>query len=151
MPFSVSRTSNLLNVFGNYLWIIFSLPWWSFMISICSSSNVHPLVIAAHPQEAHQFAVGLSDGGVHVFEPLESEGKWGVPPPMENGSAGSVPTTPSVGAAGSDQQQRWCYVHSDSLFCMLAHFLFRYVQSVSGQNLFLKLVNHWKWPYWFFF
>lgn len=72
-----------------------------------SSSNVHPLVIAAHPQEGNQFAVGLSDGGVHVFEPLESEGKWGVPPPMENGSAGgSVPTTPSVGPSGSDQQQR---------------------------------------------
>ena len=72
----------------------------------CSSSNVHPLVIAAHPQEPNQFAVGLSDGGVHVFEPLESEGKWGVPPPMENGSGGSVPTTPSVGPSGSDQQQR---------------------------------------------
>jgi len=66
-------------------------------------------VIAAHPQEANQFAVGLSDGGVHVFEPLESEGKWGVPPPpAENGSGSSVPTTPTVGggASGSDQAQR---------------------------------------------
>ncbi|KAK9677244.1 hypothetical protein RND81_11G130300 [Saponaria officinalis] len=71
-----------------------------------SSSNVHPLVIAAHPQEPNQMAVGLSDGGVHVFEPLESEGKWGVPPPMENGTGGSNPTTPSVGGPGSDQQQR---------------------------------------------
>ncbi|KAG2723162.1 hypothetical protein I3760_02G158700 [Carya illinoinensis] len=70
-----------------------------------SSSNVQPLVIAAHPQEPHQFAMGLSDGGVHVFEPLESEGKWGVPPPVENGSASSVPATP-VGASGSDQAQR---------------------------------------------
>ncbi|KAH9626648.1 hypothetical protein KSS87_004649 [Heliosperma pusillum] len=71
-----------------------------------SSSNVHPLVIAAHPQEANQFAVGLSDGGVHVFEPLESDGKWGTLPPIENGSGGSIPTTPSVGASASDQQQR---------------------------------------------
>lgn len=71
----------------------------------CSSSNVQPLVIAAHPQEPNQFAMGLSDGGVHVFEPLESEGKWGVPPPIENGSASSVPATP-VGASGSDQAQR---------------------------------------------
>ncbi|KAJ7951940.1 Protein TOPLESS [Quillaja saponaria] len=70
-----------------------------------SSSSVQPLVIAAHPQEPNQFAVGLSDGSVHVFEPLESEGKWGVPPPIENGSASSVPAT-SVGALGSDQAQR---------------------------------------------
>ncbi|KAG8656222.1 protein TOPLESS [Manihot esculenta] len=70
------------------------------------SSNVHPLVIAAHPQESNQFALGLSDGGVHVFEPLESEGKWGVPPPAENGSASSVPAASSVGPSGSDQAQR---------------------------------------------
>lgn len=66
------------------------------------SSNVHPLVIAAHPHEANQFALGLSDGSVHVFEPLESEGKWGVPPPAENGSASSVPAAPSA----PDQAQR---------------------------------------------
>ncbi|GFZ11859.1 transducin family protein [Actinidia rufa] len=71
-----------------------------------SNSNVHPLVIAAHPQEPNQFALGLSDGSVHVFEPLESEGKWGVPPPVENGSASSVAATPSVGPSGSDQPQR---------------------------------------------
>lgn len=69
------------------------------------SSNVQPLVIAAHPQEANQFALGLSDGGVHVFEPLESEGKWGVPPPAENGSTSNVPATP-VGGAASEQAQR---------------------------------------------
>ncbi|KAK1576560.1 hypothetical protein Q3G72_014955 [Acer saccharum] len=71
-----------------------------------SGSNVHPLVIAAHPQEPNQLALGLSDGGVHVFEPLESEGKWGVPPPVEIGSASSVPAAPSVGASGSEQAQR---------------------------------------------
>ncbi|KAK6915095.1 WD40 repeat [Dillenia turbinata] len=63
------------------------------------SPNVHPVVIAAHPQEANQFALGLSDGGVHVFEPLESEGKWGVPPPVENGSASTVSATPAVGSS----------------------------------------------------
>jgi WD40 repeat protein len=68
------------------------------------SSNVQPLVIAAHPQEPNQFAVGLSDGIVHVFEPLESEGKWGVPPPIENGSASNMVAT-SVGAS-SDEVQR---------------------------------------------
>lgn len=73
-------------------------------VFLCRSSNVQPLVIAAHPQEPNQFAVGLSDGAVHVFEPLESEGKWGVPPPIENGSASNAATT-SVGAP-SDQPQR---------------------------------------------
>ncbi|KAJ1396726.1 WD40/YVTN repeat-like-containing domain superfamily [Sesbania bispinosa] len=76
----------------------------AYLSASVSSSNVQPLVIAAHPQEPNQFAVGLSDGGVHVFEPLESEGKWGVPPPMENGSASNVAATP-VGAS-SDEAQR---------------------------------------------
>ncbi|RZC01524.1 Protein TOPLESS [Glycine soja] len=42
------------------------------------SSNIRTLVIAAHPQEPNQFAVGPSDGGIHVFETLESEGEWGL-------------------------------------------------------------------------
>ncbi|WZZ83310.1 hypothetical protein YC2023_103882 [Brassica napus] len=71
-----------------------------------SNSNVHPLVIAAHPQEPNMFAVGLSDGGVHIFEPFESEGKWGVAPPAENGSANGAVAAPSVGASASDQPQR---------------------------------------------
>ncbi|XP_026660230.1 protein TPR3-like isoform X2 [Phoenix dactylifera] len=70
------------------------------------SSNVYPLVVAAHPSEPNQFALGLTDGGVHVFEPLESEGKWGVPPPAENGSGSSMSTAPPAGASGSDQPQR---------------------------------------------
>uniref|UniRef100_A0A3Q7FT82 Uncharacterized protein n=1 Tax=Solanum lycopersicum TaxID=4081 RepID=A0A3Q7FT82_SOLLC len=39
----------------------------------------------------NQFALGIPDGSVHVFEPLESGGKWGVPPPLENGFAKGVP------------------------------------------------------------
>ncbi|XP_062148973.1 topless-related protein 4-like isoform X2 [Alnus glutinosa] len=66
------------------------------------SIRVHPLVIAAHPSEPNQFALGLTDGGVHILEPLESEGKWGTSPPTENGAG---PSTTS-GAAGSDQLQR---------------------------------------------
>lgn len=78
----------------------------SVYLSATSSPNVHPLVIAAHPQEANQFALGLTDGGVQVFEPLESEGKWGVPPPAENGSASGMPTAPAGGTSGSEQPQR---------------------------------------------
>ncbi|KAL3515994.1 hypothetical protein ACH5RR_022896 [Cinchona calisaya] len=49
------------------------------------SQAVCPLVIAAHPQEPNQFAIGLTDGSVKVLEPQESEGKWGVAPPIDNG------------------------------------------------------------------
>ncbi|KAB1199378.1 Topless-related protein 4 [Morella rubra] len=66
------------------------------------SIRVFPLVIAAHPSEPNQFALGLTDGGVHIIEPLEVEGKWGTSPPAENGAG---PSTTS-GAAGSDQPQR---------------------------------------------
>ncbi|XP_019183891.1 PREDICTED: topless-related protein 4-like isoform X1 [Ipomoea nil] len=62
------------------------------------SLRVHPLVIAAHPSDPNQFALGLSDGSVIVLEPPESEGKWGTLPPNENGAGPS--------AAGSDQPQR---------------------------------------------
>ncbi|KAF8387763.1 hypothetical protein HHK36_026418 [Tetracentron sinense] len=41
------------------------------------SQAVYPLVVAAHPQEPNQLAVGLTDGSVKVIEPSESEGKWG--------------------------------------------------------------------------
>lgn len=58
------------------------------------------MVVASHPSEPNQFAVGLSDGGVHVLEPPE-EGKWGSLPTLENGGG---PTISS--AAGSDQQPR---------------------------------------------
>lgn len=78
----------------------------SFLVSLTKFSfdslRVHPLVIAAHPSEPNQFALGLTDGGVHVLEPLEAEGKWGTPPPNENGAG---PSTTS-GAAVSEQTQR---------------------------------------------
>lgn len=61
-------------------------------------------MIAANPQDPNQFALGLADGGVQVFEPLESEGKWGMPPPAENRSSNlritSPPTSNMVDLAG---------------------------------------------------
>ncbi|KAM7256890.1 hypothetical protein ACFE04_012631 [Oxalis oulophora] len=78
----------------------------AYLPSGVSSASVHPLVIAAHPQEANQFALGLSDGGVHFFEPLESEGKWGIPPPVDNGAANSMLASTANGASGSDPAQR---------------------------------------------
>nr|GMD26931.1 topless-related protein 3-like isoform X1 [Ipomoea batatas] len=51
------------------------------------SKDVYPLVIAAHPQEPNQFAVGLTDGSINVIEPLESQGNWevSVSSPVDNG------------------------------------------------------------------
>ncbi|GAB4828259.1 Topless- protein 4 [Ancistrocladus abbreviatus] len=66
------------------------------------SMRVYPVVIAAHPLEPTQFALGLTDGGVCVLEPLESEGQWGTPPPAENGAG----TSTAAVATGTDQPQR---------------------------------------------
>ncbi|GKV02398.1 hypothetical protein SLEP1_g14836 [Rubroshorea leprosula] len=47
--------------------------------------QVYPLSIAAHPSRPNQIAVRLSNGSVHVLEPLEY-GEWGVQPPtLEDG------------------------------------------------------------------
>ncbi|XP_055820274.1 protein TPR3-like isoform X2 [Solanum dulcamara] len=44
------------------------------------SSHVFPLVVAAHPQNPNQLALGLNDGGVVVIEPPECDGGWLLPP-----------------------------------------------------------------------
>lgn len=46
-----------------------------------------PHAIAANPQKPTQFAVGLTDGGVHVFEPQEPGDNWVVVTPDENESS----------------------------------------------------------------
>ncbi|KAG4931312.1 hypothetical protein JHK82_048415 [Glycine max] len=38
--------------------------------------GVYPISVAAHPQKPAQFAVGLSDGSVYVFEPQMPGGDW---------------------------------------------------------------------------
>ncbi|KAK4802794.1 hypothetical protein SAY86_000997 [Trapa natans] len=60
------------------------------------SHPVYPLVVATHPFEPNQLAVGLSDGSVKVMEPMESEGKWGSAPPADNGILGSKTGSSSV-------------------------------------------------------
>ncbi|KAI9191149.1 hypothetical protein LWI28_004311 [Acer negundo] len=61
------------------------------------SPPMFPIVVAAHPLNPNQFAVGLTDGGVCVFEPLESDGQWGVPPSLQSGSAGRIlPLLPAI-------------------------------------------------------
>lgn len=38
--------------------------------------SIYPLAIAAHPQKPDQFAVGLTDGRVYVFEPQKAGSEW---------------------------------------------------------------------------
>lgn len=74
---------------------------------LTGSQSVYPLVVAAHPQEPSQFAVGLTDGTVKVIEPLESEGKWGVSPPVDNGMLnGRVASSSTANNHAADQVQR---------------------------------------------
>ncbi|KAE8731682.1 Topless-related protein 4 [Hibiscus syriacus] len=72
------------------------------------SSTVHPLAVAAHPQEPNQFAIGQTDGSVYVFEPIESEGKWDVVSQLqriENGSASTIAPQSAVSDQPKPQPQ----------------------------------------------
>ncbi|WOL13546.1 protein TPR3 isoform X1 [Canna indica] len=57
-------------------------------LSAQPSLSGYPLVVAAHPSDRNQFAMGLTDGHVIILEPLESE--WGTPPPSEDALSGQV-------------------------------------------------------------
>ncbi|VFQ70861.1 unnamed protein product [Cuscuta campestris] len=53
------------------------------------SSGTYPVVIAAHPEDPYQFALGMSDGTVYVIEPSDAEPKWGRSS-QDNGSLLSI-------------------------------------------------------------
>nr|GMD24530.1 topless-related protein 3-like isoform X1 [Ipomoea batatas] len=48
------------------------------------SEAAFPVVIAAHPEEPIQFAIGLTDGSVKVIQLLKSQVEWEVPSPQNN-------------------------------------------------------------------
>lgn len=71
------------------------------------NQGVYPVVVAAHPQDPNQFAVGLTDGSVKVIEPSESEAKWGVSPPVDNGMLnGRTASSSTTSNHGPDAVQR---------------------------------------------
>lgn len=72
----------------------------------CSSSPVYPLVIAAHPSEHNQIALGMSDGTVYVVEPLDVEQKWGAQTCQDNGSIPSNSSNPSPSGQASELPPR---------------------------------------------
>lgn len=47
--------------------------------------------------------MGLSNGGVIVFEPLNPTGKWSTFPPFEDGSAGAMSVESDNDDCGSSQ------------------------------------------------
>ncbi|KAI3692214.1 hypothetical protein L6452_32025 [Arctium lappa] len=61
-----------------------------------SNTNAYPVDIAAHPLYVNQFALGLSDGSVHVIEPAAGEITWGVSEPQEDGSSASFNSADSA-------------------------------------------------------
>ncbi|XP_020240735.1 protein TPR2-like [Asparagus officinalis] len=73
-----------------------------------SGGAVYPMVIAAHPSESNQVALGMSDGTVYVVEPSDAELKWGAPPPQENGGGAlpSISSNPSVSSQASEPPTR---------------------------------------------
>lgn len=68
----------------------------------------YPLVIAAHPSEANQIALGMSDGAVHVVEPSEVEAKWigGGTSSQDNGSLPSNSSNHSLSGQPSEIPSR---------------------------------------------
>jgi len=73
-----------------------------------SPGRVYPLVVAAHPVEPNQIALGMSDGKVHVVEPLDADPKWGTAPPQDNGAHPAISAAPSAASnQASDQPTRW--------------------------------------------
>ncbi|XP_024995981.1 protein TPR2-like isoform X2 [Cynara cardunculus var. scolymus] len=72
-----------------------------------SNSTAYPVVIAAHPSDSNQFALGMSDGSVHVIEPADADPKWGGSAPQENGTlASSNPSNSAMNSQPSETPSR---------------------------------------------
>ncbi|CDP19688.1 unnamed protein product [Coffea canephora] len=69
---------------------------------VSGSGEIFPMVIAAHPSDPSQFALGMSDGAVHVIEPSDTEPKWGSLSSQDNGT---LPTNPSSSALNSQPSE----------------------------------------------
>lgn len=72
--------------------------------AVSNSSNAYPLVIAAHPSESYQIALGMNDGTVHVVEPTDAEPKWGSgQQSQDNGPLPSNSSNPALSGQQSEQ------------------------------------------------
>nr|GLL44509.1 protein TPR2-like [Ipomoea trifida] len=71
-----------------------------------SSGSAFPVVIAAHPSDANQFALGMNDGSVNVIEPSDAEPKWGSSTSQDNGSLPSIPSSSALNSQPSETASR---------------------------------------------
>ncbi|KAK1434049.1 hypothetical protein QVD17_10967 [Tagetes erecta] len=62
---------------ANHLNLKCRINYAAYMPSKRGAIRVCPNAIAAHPSDPNQLALGLTDGGVYVLEPLESDKQWG--------------------------------------------------------------------------
>ncbi|KAL7122687.1 hypothetical protein ACP275_01G059100 [Erythranthe tilingii] len=74
--------------------------------SVSSNGNSFPVVIAAHPSDQNQFALGMSDGAVHVIEPSDAETKWGGSTAQDNGVLPSIPSSSALNSQPSETPSR---------------------------------------------
>ncbi|KAL0312385.1 UNVERIFIED_CONTAM: protein TOPLESS-RELATED PROTEIN 2 [Sesamum radiatum] len=74
--------------------------------SLSSNGGAFPVVIAAHPSDPNQFALGMSDGAVHVIEPSDGETKWGGSTSQENGAVPSIPSSSALNSQPSETPSR---------------------------------------------
>ncbi|KAI3786010.1 hypothetical protein L1987_45137 [Smallanthus sonchifolius] len=79
---------------ANHLKLKCRINYAAYMPSKRSAIRVCPNAIAAHPSDPSQLAVGLSDGGVYVLEPLESDKQWGGDPSSETSAGPSTNPDP---------------------------------------------------------
>lgn len=79
----------------------------AYLSSIGSGSGAaFPVVIAAHPSDSNQFALGMSDGTVHVMEPSDAEPKWGCSSSQDNGAMPSIPSSSALNSQPSETPSR---------------------------------------------
>ncbi|KAK4435531.1 protein TOPLESS-RELATED PROTEIN 2 [Sesamum alatum] len=74
--------------------------------SLSSNGSAFPVVIAAHPSDPNQFALGMSDGAVHVVEPSEGETKWGGSTSQDNGAVPCIPSSSALNSQPSETPSR---------------------------------------------
>ncbi|XP_055820976.1 protein TOPLESS-RELATED PROTEIN 2-like isoform X1 [Solanum dulcamara] len=75
-------------------------------IGSSGSGTAFPVVIAAHPSDSNQFALGMSDGTVHVIEPSDAEPKWGGSSSQDNGAMPSIPSSSALNSQPSETPSR---------------------------------------------
>ncbi|KAF3654306.1 Topless-related protein 2 [Capsicum annuum] len=86
-----------------------SVLWPTNLNFTCLSSGsgaTFPVVIAAHPSDSNQFALGMSDGAVHVMEPSDAEPRWGGSSSQDNGAMPSIPSSSALNSQLSETPSR---------------------------------------------